>query len=923
MAESWPRWAQLSYATFDDGRGRGGWQVKETSGGLTPTEEAQLRTRVTTAFDPHVPLPSFPTEVELLDLPTRLAYEYRDDGSAVFAHAALAGNDSTGRPGNVFSQVILDRSASAQTAGDRPIDLWRSPDLLVPFGADRVLAALLPPAPLTAGPLAGLPSAIDFVATADWRRIAVLGVLLDAVLAALAGGSRVVIVADEPDVVARWIAMVTRLTAPGIAHRFSWSVYERASGLDDVWARGIHLAGVPRVDEAVVSAMPDLVVIQDGEQPKLGQLDHAPHVTAAGSQVIVTRWSEMAQMTLIDPDAGARIIHRLDEICRSVHADLVSPAWPFAMTVISLRPEMEDGVAAATGIILSSTPDSIRDNPALYSAAATVVEESTGSTQEAWEALQATRGGAGGVIADLVAVAYLQRAIVDRSWLARSGTVPLPAETLWTPPLAGSRVGSGALASVAPGSEAYARLRSVGATALDDALADESVPTGAELETALHHLHLVEILVRTGVVDPGQTEVDPLIERALDLLAGSTARALATPGIGGMLVREAGDVSLAVRDLLVRPALDSAWTDRAGAPIGGLADPEVLRWLSTEQAAARIGSIAQDDEAHVEVIDREISLTLLEDVGVGPAIIAVAARGALASVGGWSLLPATLQRTLQEKPFSAATICLLESLYPGEIPEAMLRRVIACRPWNDSLDLLTKIISARSVNDITTMMARARRAAAAVVAGSIAIVGTDGANDLALLGRLHHHYGSDLDRDGFAPRFMELAVASASADPLQHPVSWSAETVRFYAEAPTVPLAAPRIVLRMEQPRTIAAYAVLAVLTEPDMGSNNGAFIGSAVRALGAVRLPDGGRLVEQVLRPVLTRPGFDRDAIGAALIARIAGLSIEEDRQSQRRLTEVERGAKSWWQSFAGTDNTAGRFGLFGALRAGERKER
>ncbi|WP_308289857.1 hypothetical protein [Mycolicibacterium mageritense] len=65
------------------------------------------------------------------------------------AHGAR-GSDSTGRPGNVFAHVVLDRTPFAAPQR-RPIEWWRSPQWVRPFGAAAVGRATIADSPPCSG----------------------------------------------------------------------------------------------------------------------------------------------------------------------------------------------------------------------------------------------------------------------------------------------------------------------------------------------------------------------------------------------------------------------------------------------------------------------------------------------------------------------------------------------------------------------------------------------------------------------------------------------------------------------------------------------------------------------------------------------------------------------------------------------------
>ena len=181
------RYGQLAYTSFDKPGSAGGWQIKQVGGALSAEEAQTLVAGVRTAFDPVEPLPTYPTPEQLERGPRRLAYRRIDERSAGYWHTVPAGSDSTGRPGNVFAHAVLDRTPDAAPR-HRPIQWWRSPQWVCPYGPAAVARAVLPDeAP---GPAAAVTkdSVVAFALDNRTWRLATLFGLLDAVAAALDGG---------------------------------------------------------------------------------------------------------------------------------------------------------------------------------------------------------------------------------------------------------------------------------------------------------------------------------------------------------------------------------------------------------------------------------------------------------------------------------------------------------------------------------------------------------------------------------------------------------------------------------------------------------------------------------------------------------------------------------------------------------------
>src|SRR5690348_177864 len=164
-----PRYGQLAYTSFDQPGGAGGWQVKQTTGDLSPEETQRLASGVRTAFRPVTPLPDYPTPEQLDAAPRRLEYRRWAGDAAGYWHTVAAGADSTGRPGNVFAHVLLDRAPDSAPRL-RPIQRWGSPGWLRPFGAAAVAHAALPAEPPGVADVVTRESAIAFALdTSTWR----------------------------------------------------------------------------------------------------------------------------------------------------------------------------------------------------------------------------------------------------------------------------------------------------------------------------------------------------------------------------------------------------------------------------------------------------------------------------------------------------------------------------------------------------------------------------------------------------------------------------------------------------------------------------------------------------------------------------------------------------------------------------------
>lgn len=433
-----PRWAQLTYSSFDrhDGRG-GGWQVKDTTGDPTEAEVEFLRARVQTQFDAGIDLPRFPTPAEIAELPRRLiqAPAPVHGGETALWHHVPAGNDASGRPGNVFAHVVLDRLPGAADP-IRPIERWRSAGWLTPFGPEEVLAADLtatdPPGP---GPLNRQTIGSWLFAPRQWR-LQILAVLLDAVRAAMAGGPMVVLGVDDVDEAANWIAAISFAMSSGTARRFHFSTLERPTTLTEAIERELHLVCIPRSDLPALQRRHDCVVVDPDGAPNLGDLDGEPHRTARGDRVPVTEWSVLISELFADPRAMQKAVGEFDRIAHRVGDSGIDPAWPAAMAIAG-RADVESR-REANRVMTDAAPPQLRSVPELYAAAvAGLRRDVKGRASRAWRHL--TKVGAdrddrpADIPGEMAVHAYAELALADEPWLAEHGPARVPSAAYFSP----------------------------------------------------------------------------------------------------------------------------------------------------------------------------------------------------------------------------------------------------------------------------------------------------------------------------------------------------------------------------------------------------------------------------------------------------------------------------------------------------------
>jgi len=347
-----------------------------------------------------------------------LAYRRIDDRGSGYWHTVPAGSDDTGRPGNVFAHTLLDRDPDA-APHHRPIQWWRSPQWLCPYGAAAVARAVLPDEPRP-GAAVTKDSVVAFALDTSTWRLATLFGLLDAVGAALDGGAPVVLGIESLDAAAQWIGLVSYLMSPGAAARLNFSTFDRADQLGLALQNTQHLTAVPVVDLPGVPV--GVVVIDETATLSLGELGGEPHRTATGQPIAVTPWSAMAQVVLLEPRSARAVLDDIDRYGAQVEDSALPPAWPMAMAVAA-APEYGDAHAEAHAVIAAHTPRGVAPGSAIGATISGVLNALVGnSTADAWHAVQHAPPGPASEHADLT---YVGRAITDDTWLNQLGPIPV------------------------------------------------------------------------------------------------------------------------------------------------------------------------------------------------------------------------------------------------------------------------------------------------------------------------------------------------------------------------------------------------------------------------------------------------------------------------------------------------------------------
>jgi hypothetical protein len=220
---------QLHYTSAKSGpTGRAGFQFVAATPGLPPGAEAAVGPYLT--YRPPPDAPAAPGPGELSGFPVAFSYDLADR-HVLLVRCRYLGRDYSGRYGNFFAHAVV--AEPGELVGLRPIELWRAG-----FWRDSPARGDLPR-------LDDLvpEDALDPGALARWlaaeRAYGLLTAIVDAVAAAIGRGhGRVILVADDVELIARWIAVVCYSLPAAAAAALSFVTYT-----DDVGGAPYRIAG--------------------------------------------------------------------------------------------------------------------------------------------------------------------------------------------------------------------------------------------------------------------------------------------------------------------------------------------------------------------------------------------------------------------------------------------------------------------------------------------------------------------------------------------------------------------------------------------------------------------------------------------------------------------------------------------------------
>lgn len=302
-----PRWSHVTYASFRNDSGSGGWKVGPTTRAdqadeQLVTEHAPTSVLPTRAFD------DFIGAAEIEDLPRRLEYIPLGD-RGLLMQSVPAGKDATGRPGNVFTHAVIDHDLTRPWEAIYPINVYRSKDLLTPFRMASVNAVELAPdvGEPRMGPLADLTVAWMMVDGMLGDRRGALYRIQDVLSE---GTHQPVVVAKNSNEAAYWLQALSSTLSPVEARRLlRFSTFERAGSLP---------AAGPATAGAVI-----VVPVEDKEEFRrregvrvIDPADPQTHATSPASA-----WSRLTQAVFDAETSATAVVERLTAVTAKIDED--------------------------------------------------------------------------------------------------------------------------------------------------------------------------------------------------------------------------------------------------------------------------------------------------------------------------------------------------------------------------------------------------------------------------------------------------------------------------------------------------------------------------------------------------------------------------------------------------------------------------
>lgn len=232
-------WSQAVYASIAGRPDRaGGWGLVESTVAADDGESLNLLlARVVNRIEEVEPTPDFASAERLNERVRSLEY-LKSDTHLVWWHAVVAGDDATGRPGNVVTHSAMTDEVRP---GFRPIDMWDSPNWLMPYGAVEVEAIRLSPGIRTE------PRIESSVLSCLAKDSTTVEAFLSAVASCFENNQTLVLLSTTQTDFVEWVSILSILTSGTAAADIPFSTFVRFGDFRNR-ARKFEILGAPNCD---------------------------------------------------------------------------------------------------------------------------------------------------------------------------------------------------------------------------------------------------------------------------------------------------------------------------------------------------------------------------------------------------------------------------------------------------------------------------------------------------------------------------------------------------------------------------------------------------------------------------------------------------------------------------------------------------
>jgi hypothetical protein len=282
--------AQLYYTSCESGLSDfAGFQFNAATPGVPP--QVLREVEALTAYEPPRSLGYRPSAAEIAACPVNLAY--RHEPTAVLANVVFVGLDFSQRLGNYFAHALVAQTRDDQFDPILPIELWGSPVWAGEPIAGRELPALTD-LPTPANQQISRVGVDRFLAANDCPD-QLTTLVTAAENAVLRQGRSIVIVESDSTAAAQWIAAISFLLPPALAHRMSFATYRHRPEYSDAHV----IATLPESDFDLDESTFHGYVVFDATSGQVSEVAPDPAavlLVRAGAEQAATLWQRVAEL---------------------------------------------------------------------------------------------------------------------------------------------------------------------------------------------------------------------------------------------------------------------------------------------------------------------------------------------------------------------------------------------------------------------------------------------------------------------------------------------------------------------------------------------------------------------------------------------------------------------------------------------------